>query len=133
MTAGFRRLRPADDLISPVVAEALSNLPDLTPADTAARHLAGRYAAAIDQASGVDVDRIGDALDPDDMTGRQMLARLARQVEAQAVLGELGPKLLAVLEALGATPRARAVRKGGVGNGSSLPGKLAAIRDSRSA
>lgn len=133
MAHGSWRLRPADDLIVPAVAEALSKVADLTPADVAARRLAARYAAAIDGAADLAAlaDQAAERLDSDDVTGRQMLARLARQVEAQAVLDSLGPKLLAVLEALGATPRARAARKGGAGGGSNVPGKLAAIRGSR--
>ena len=45
-------------------------------------------------------------------------------------LEKLGPKLLAVLDALGATPRARAlIQKGGAGG--QAQGKLAAIRAAR--
>ncbi|MEV6306472.1 hypothetical protein AB0M02_44185 [Actinoplanes sp. NPDC051861] len=135
MSAGSRWLRPADELIAPVVAEALAAVPDLTPADAAAKRLAACYADAIDEAAtlAADAARIAGALDPDDLTGRQMLARLEKQVEQQVVLDALGPKLLAVLDALGATPKARAARKGGAGGGSNVPGKLAALRGSRTA
>ncbi|RKF24132.1 terminase small subunit [Micromonospora globbae] len=102
MAAGSARLRSADALISPDVAETVAKLPDLTEADAAAVKLAKRYAAAIDQAG------------PDD---------------AAEVLDRLGPKLLAALESLGATPRSRAARKGGA----SVPGqgKLQALREAR--
>ncbi|MEH1013057.1 hypothetical protein V6U90_08090 [Micromonospora sp. CPCC 206060] len=100
--AGSGRLRSADALISPDVAETVAKLPDLTPADAAAVKLARRYAAAIDEA------------DPE---------------AAAEVLDKLGPKLLAALEALGATPRSRAARKGGASGPGR--GKLAAIREAR--
>lgn len=135
MAHGSRRLRPIDDLITPAVAETLAAIPDLTPADVAAKQLAARYAAAIDRAADL-AALAGDVLerlDPDDETGRQMLGRLAKQVDAQVVLDSLGPKLLAVLDALGATPKARAARKGGAGGGGKPAGKLAAIRDARPA
>lgn len=100
--AGSGRLRSADELISPDVAETVAKLADLTAADAAAVKLARRYAAAIDQA------------------GPECAAE---------VLDKLGPKLLACLEALGATPRSRAARKGGVSGPGQ--GKLAAIRQAR--
>ena len=97
---GRSRLRPAEALIAPDVAETVANIPDLTVADVAAAKLAALYAAAIDGADTADV------------------------------LDKLGPKLLAALEALGATPRARASRKGGAVGGRT-GGKLGAIREAR--
>ena len=73
---------------------------DLGPADLAASRLALVYARAID-----------DAQDP-------------------KVLAELGPKLLAALVELGATPKARAVKGGAPAGGK---GKLQSLRDSRTA
>lgn len=91
MTRGNGRIRPADDLLLPAVHETIAKL-TLTPEDTAAATLAEHYARTIDAAGG-------------------------ELLEAE-VLKELGPKLLACLEALGATPRARALlRKGVPGNG----------------
>jgi hypothetical protein len=94
------KIRAADDLIAPAVHEAIGQLP-LRPEDHAAATLAQRYAAAID-----------DADDP------------------QATLDALGPKLLATLDALGATPKARAQIMKGVSSGEN-PGKLAALRAAR--
>ncbi|HEY9413361.1 MAG TPA: hypothetical protein VIQ30_01260 [Pseudonocardia sp.] len=98
MTAGMGRLRSADALIAPDVAETLRNLKDLTDADAAAVKLARLYAAQIDA-------------NPE-------------------ALESVGPKLLSALESLGATPRARAARKGGAPV-APRQGKLAAIREAR--
>lgn len=78
--AGKARIRSVDTLMSAAVAETVANL-DLSAEDVAAVRLAQRYAAAIDAAGA------------DDLV---------------VVLDRLGPKLVAVLDALGATPRARA-------------------------
>lgn len=97
--SGNSRIRSADSLILPDVRETLARL-ELSPEDAAAGQLARRYAAAIDA-----------AITPAD------------------VLNDLGPKLLAVLEALGATPRARAaVVKSQQPAG---PSKLSALRLAR--
>ena len=101
--AESRRLRPADDLIAPAVAETLENL-GLQPGDVALARLAEQYAAAI------------DAADPD---GRP------------DVLSKLGGRLLSALDALGATPRARAALKKGVAP--SGPTKLDHFHQSRGA
>ncbi|HEX6579207.1 MAG TPA: hypothetical protein VF082_12655 [Jiangellaceae bacterium] len=103
MTSRNSHLRPVDDLIAPDVAKTLAALTSLAPEDTAAVRLARRYAAAIDDA-------------PAD--------------ERVAALGTFGPKLLAVLEQLGATPKARAARKGEAPSGT---GRLAALRAARPA
>lgn len=93
------KLRSADTLIGPAVAETLRNL-ELSEEDAAAAVLAQRYADAIDNA------------------------------EDQAeMLKELGPRLLACLESLGATPKARATMKKGTGGGGQ--GKLAQLRAAR--
>ena len=95
------RIRDADTLIGPAVTNAVQAL-TLEPEDDAAVALARQYAAAID-----DADNPADALE------------------------KLGPKLLSVLEQLGATPRARAqITKGAVTNGSGQS-KLAALRAAR--
>lgn len=81
-----RHLRPADELLVPVVQKSIEEM-DLTEADKAASGLAILYAEAIDQA------------EPEDRS---------------KVLIEVGPKLLTVLESLGGSPRARAAIKKGV-------------------
>lgn len=70
-------------MVAPAVADAVGAL-DLADEDVAVVRLAREYAAAIDAAQG-DV----------------------------AVLSDLGPKLLAVLKSLGATPKDRAGLGGG--------------------
>jgi hypothetical protein len=92
-------LRPADGLLAPSVAKTISQL-RLEPQDGACALLARQYAEAIDNAP----DR-GKALELH------------------------GHRLLAVLEALGATPRARAAAAKGVTPGA---GRLAALRAARS-
>jgi len=77
------------------------------PEDAAARLLAMRYAAVIDAQAEVDEATDG-------------------KVDA---LLEFGPKLLAVLTALGATPAGRKNEKGGGGSVSNLPSPLQALRD----
>lgn len=77
-------VRPADELLVPVVAETLQAL-TLGPADSAAARLALRYAEHIDSA-----ENPADALE------------------------RLGPKLLSALVALGGTPSGRKGKAGGV-------------------
>ena len=73
-------LRDASELLYPAVMQAIAEL-GLLGSDAAAVKLAQNYAKAIDQASGA---------------------------KRATVLRALGPELLKVLEALGATPQARA-------------------------
>ncbi|HEV8653331.1 MAG TPA: hypothetical protein VG276_29035 [Actinomycetes bacterium] len=124
-------LRSADELLGPALAETLGHL-TLADEDAALVKLAERYAAAIDRAAelAAEADAIGEGLDPDDLPGRQRLALLAAKVEGQAVLGNLGPKLLQALAALQATPAARARRRGG-GGGDAGPNRLQALREAR--
>src|SRR5258708_39900028 len=96
-------LRAAGELLSPAVAETVTGL-TLAAADAAAVKLAQRYAAAIDGA-----DNRAEALE------------------------RLGPRLLAVLESLGATPAARAKLKEGRAAGSGKPGGLQALREAHRA
>lgn len=96
MAAAVRVLRDADELLEPVVAKTVATL-TLAPEDAAAAGLALRYAAEIDAA--------------------------ADKAEA---LDRLGPKLLSVLESLGATPRSRTA-----GKPSAAPARLEALRAAR--
>jgi hypothetical protein len=94
-----RRLQPADGLLAAAVAETIRAL-DLVPADAAGVALALRYADTIDQA-----DNRADAVE------------------------RLGPKLLAVLDALGATPTARArIKTGGAPSAGNDLDRLRAAR-----
>lgn len=77
------------------------------PEDAAARLLAMKYAKAIDSEAAIDEASDG-------------------KVDA---LLEFGPKLLAVLTALGATPAGRKNEKGGGGGVSTIPSPLQALRD----
>lgn len=97
--AGSPSIRSADALIGPAVAETLQEL-ELTPENAAAARLASVYARAIDSAN---------------------------EDDRAKVLAELGPKLLACLVELRATPRAAA--KGGVPT--RVESRLAGIRASR--
>lgn len=106
-----RQLRSVDDLLAPAIAETVANL-DTAPEDAGAVRLAERYAAQIDEAATIAAELADISVD-DENDARQLHA-LSKRVEAQAVLAELGPKLLTTLESLGATPKARAVvSKGG--------------------
>lgn len=96
-------LRDAGDLISPAVAETISEIA-LTGADAAAVKLARRYAALIDAS----ID------DP------KLYAWSLRWI---------GPHLLATLESLGATPQARSRLKGGLAP--DVPTRLHALRAAR--
>lgn len=82
--AGKPRLRSAPPVpageLEQSVRESLGSL-ELRPEDAAAQALALRYARAIDE---------------------------AYEPEGRAVMNDLGPKLLAALVELGATPKARA-------------------------
>lgn len=127
MAGGNGRLRSVDDLIAPDVAETVRNLPDLTDADAAAVKLAIRYARTIDAAAQLAADLA--VFDVDEDNAKRLYA-LIKAVDAQTVLDTLGPKLLAVLDSLGATPKARAARKGGAPV-APRQGKLAAIRSAR--
>lgn len=124
-------LRSADELLGPALAETLGQL-GLADSDAALVKLAERYAAAIDHAAelAAEADAIAEGLDPDDLPGRQRLALLAAKVEGQTVLGNLGPKLLQALQALQATPQARAKRRGGGGDRAG-PNRLQALREAR--
>lgn len=104
-----RRLRDADDLLAPAVATTITKL-ELTDVDAAAVRLAERYAATIDDATQIAAE-LAD-IDYSEDTAKRVAA-LAKRVDAQAVIAELGPKLLACLEQLGATPAARSRLKGG--------------------
>lgn len=94
------RLRPPAPSLADAVDRAITAL-TLTPADAGAVQLARQYAATIDAA-----DNRADALE------------------------KLGPKLLTTLEALGATPAARA-RVTKAATGKAPVSQLGKLRDAR--
>src|SRR6266536_129927 len=109
-------LRDTDELLAPAVEEMLAALQS-DQVDAAAVRLAQRYARDIDDARLVaaslePVLREILALDP---KIHDRLLSLAVRIERTTVLASLGPKLLAALEQLGATPAARS--KTGAGGG----------------
>ena len=123
-------LRDADELLAPALAAAISALQLTGDRDAAVVRLAQRYAAQLDRAAELAAKADAIDLDPDDRDGQLLLATLAAQVQAQQALTTLGPKLLAALQALQATPAARARRKGGGGDRAGETGitKLRAAR-----
>lgn len=128
MSAGNGRIRSVDGLMRPAVAGTVAKL-DQVDVDAAAVRLAERYAAQIDEAAVIAAD-LADVTSEDEDTAKVLYA-LRKRVEAHQVLIDLGPKLLAVLESLGATPKGRAaLGKGPVPAG---PGRLAGLRAARGA
>lgn len=127
-------LQDVKDLLAPTVRQTLGALP-LGDADQAAAELAYRYAQQIDQAEAAAkiAERAVKSLmreDLDDDDHEKYVYALAAKVEAAALLAQLGPKLLAVLESLGATPAARSKLKG-VKTPDAAPSALERLRQSR--
>lgn len=114
------------------VSETLDAIP-VKPEDAGARALALRYAHTIETAKATAEALEGVEIDPEDEGGRRQLAALAAKVEAYQVMVDLGPKLLAALDALGATPKARSVSNGGIPNvgGNPAVGALARLQARR--
>lgn len=125
-----RGLQSADRLLAPAVTAALDVI-ELEGEDIAARKLAERYAREIDQAdaAAAHAERVLRAVG-DDPELHELVSALKAKLSARVAVSDLGPKLLAVLDSLGATPKARAARKGGAAGGKK-PGKLQALRESR--
>lgn len=120
-------LASTDRQLLPSVLAALGGL-ELADEDQAVAKLAEHYAREIDRADAIaaQADRVLREIDGDEEAA-ELVAALRAKLGARSALESLGPKLLAALESLGASPRARAaVRKGGVVNGS---GKLAKFRE----
>lgn len=97
------------------VADALTTL-KRKPEDIALVRLVEQYAQTIDDAA--EIAEQAALIEPEDDNQAKRLQALARRVERQVVLAELGPKLQAGLESLGASPKARAaMQKGGPAGG----------------
>jgi hypothetical protein len=79
---------------------------DLGPEDVALAQLAIRYAETIDRAAAIaaQANRLAKA----DETVAEEVRKLAARVQAHVAMADIGPKLLAALESLGASPKARA-------------------------
>lgn len=100
---------PAPEALNHLTAgvEATLAATPARPEDEAMRALLRRYARVMDESAALaelaaDIDT--SALDDN---GNKDLARLKAKVSAQQVMTDLGPKLLAALDALTATPKAR--------------------------
>jgi hypothetical protein len=108
------KLQDAAELLAPVVDEALGALV-LAGEDRAAAALARSYARQIDEALRAEylARQALEQVSKEDPLTRAYIQELAAKVESKELLDRLGPKLLAVLESLGATPAARARLKGG--------------------
>lgn len=128
-----RKLRSAEHLLAPAVAETIDKLAT-SAEDAGAIALAKRYAREIDEAAVIraSLTKALRELEQLDQDLHDKFLTLAVQIEETAVLGNLGPKLLATLESLGATPaaRSRLLRGGGGNSGTSW---LGSMRDSRGA
>ena len=121
-----RRLRVVEQnhLLLPQVQRTLAELEqDDEAKDAGLRRLAEVYAAAIDEALDVAIDArklVTQAEDEDNPfeIAKRLLNALVKYSDANSALEQLGPKLQAALEALGASPKARAAMTGkGGGNG----------------
>jgi hypothetical protein len=101
-------------LLGPVVEQSLGALV-LAGEDQAAAALARSYARAIDEAMRAEflARRALEETGAEDPMARAYIQELAAKVATKELLDRLGPKLLAVLESLSATPAARARLKGG--------------------
>lgn len=101
------------------------------PRDAGAVALAKRYAALLDGAA--EALAMAEALVAEDDSQARVIHALQERLSAHEVAGDLGPKLLAVLAALGLTPAARAAAKGGATDGGRSRGAdvLAELRGRR--
>lgn len=95
---------PRDGEMAGKVRESLEKL-ELRPEDAGISALALRIARTMDDAAELAEAAAAMPYDPDTA---QMVARLRQRVEAHTVVVDLAPKLQAALDALGATPKARA-------------------------
>lgn len=89
----------------------------VAPEDKGAVALARLYATRLDEAEALaeEAARQIEHLDAADEWGRQRLSALSRRVSAQQAAVDLGPRLEAVLTALGMTLRGRVARTTGRG------------------
>lgn len=95
---------PSKGGLAAKVQETLDTL-ELRPEDTALAALALEYGRTIDRAAIIAAQAAKIPFDPD---SAEEVARLRAKVSAHSTMSDVGPKLLAALDALGATPKARA-------------------------
>lgn len=97
--------------LAPKVQETLDRL-TLAPEDVAVAAVALEYAKTIDRAAAI-AARLADLPASPDV--EEEVGRLRARVSAHTTMADLGPKLVAALDALGATPKARAAQPAGAG------------------
>jgi len=114
-----------DRKMAPAVEETLASL-ELRPEDAGLARLAMSYARTIDRAEAIAAQAAKLPFDPDTA---EAVEQLRKRVSAQVTMADLGPKLLAALDALGATPKAR--KDAGKTPSSSAKSRLAALREAR--
>lgn len=129
-------LRDAGELLAPAVEQTITELARTAvgDAESGAVQLARRYAAAIDGAARC-AELAEHALDgdPSDVNAVMYIQALAAKVGEAQLLEKLGPRLLAALESLEATPAARHRAKTGSKPADAPKSKLQALRDTRGA
>lgn len=121
-------MESTDRQLTPSVLAALSGL-DLAPEDVGVAKLVEKYAREIDaaQAAAAVADRALREIEDPEVA--ELVSALKAKLGARSALENLGPKLLAALESLGASPKARAATRKGGGSGGG--GKLAQLRAAR--
>jgi len=136
-----RETLPATLPVFWALESALGAMPvdTMSQRDRAATALARRFARDIDDAAVISTaaDSVLRALARENVDFKlyDRVAALLGRIEATAVLGQLGPKLLVTLTELGMTPKSRAdvTHKGGARNDGGDAGKsrLAELRAAR--
>ena len=98
---------PSEPKVGAMTAAVLDTLGKLAlaPEDAALAKLAEEYGRTIDRAAAIAAQAAALPKDPDIV---EELEKIRKRVSAQATMGDLGPRLLAALVELGATPKARA-------------------------
>jgi hypothetical protein len=115
-----------DRLLTPAILATLAEL-DLTDADAGAAQLARRMSQQIDDAAWVEraADKILEAVAEKGWVAGDSIYdevdALRRKLSARLAVSDIGPKLLAVLDDLGATPMSRAKLSKLVPQGASGP------------
>lgn len=122
-------------LLATVVRKALRSVKDPSPVDVAVAELAITYAKAIDQAEVVaaSLAKVMREVAELDVDVYDKLLPLAVRIERTAVLASLGPKLLAAMDALLITPKARASVRRGVKDAAKRANPLDQLMDRRAA